>query len=110
MPDETMANLSNLSMVMHDRMGKISLSFQDADLANLEATNAVLDAREKKIGALKLDIQHLHEAISKSPVRAKSMTLGAQEENYVNHVHIQSLIPRPGTRSRPSRVLANNGK
>ncbi len=108
-PDESMANMSNLSMMMHDRMGQISLSFQDTEIANLEATNAVLDAREKKIGALKLDIQQLHETISKSPVRAKSVSI-AQEENAVNQVQVPSLIPRPGTRSRPGRVLASKGK
>ncbi len=104
-PDDTLGSVSDLSLMLGDKLGKVSLSFRDEDFAVVDEARAILETRERKIDALKLDIQQLHETVAaKSPARRKGSAGVTDEENLVNKA--PSLIPRPGTRSRPGRVLA----
>jgi hypothetical protein len=103
-PDDTLGSVSDLSLMLGDKLGKVSLSFRDEDFAMLDEAKLILETRERRIDALKLDIQQLHETVaSKSPARRKGSAGSVDEENLVNKA--PSLIPRPGTRSRPVRVL-----
>jgi hypothetical protein len=105
-PDDTLGNVSDMSLMLADKLGKVSLSFRDEDIATVvDEANAILEAKERKIDSLKLDIQQLHETVAaKSPVRRKGSVGTVDEENLVNKA--PSLIPRPGTRSRAGRVLS----
>jgi hypothetical protein len=108
--DNVSTNVSDLSIMMNDE-SKISLSFanhtSDPQLA-ADHGQALLAMRERKLESLKFDIKQL-EAIAtpgksvSTPGKTKAARL-IEEENAVNQV--PSMIPRPGLRQRPARVLS----